>query len=353
MTLGHRDYLIFIGSGLLSNMKLYSSLKSGDTGVIITNDVVSLLYLETVYIGLSKSGVVVDKLVLPDGEEYKTLTVAERVISFLLQKKYDRDLVLIALGGGVIGDLTGFVASIYHRGVRFIQIPTTLLSQVDASIGGKTAVNHALGKNMIGRYHQPNSVVVDFNCLNTLPRREFSSGLAEVIKYAILFDRDFFVWLEDHLKDLFLLKSECLMYCIKRCCELKGNIVEMDECENSSRMLLNLGHTYAHAIEVFLCYKGWLHGEAVSAGIMMAIRFALRVGLFNASDAERVKMLFVRANLPIYGPMEMSPEDYYLCMLRDKKNRLGQLRLVLPIEIGKAVIYDNVSSDVLKSSILI
>ncbi|QOI10903.1 3-dehydroquinate synthase [Blochmannia endosymbiont of Colobopsis nipponica] len=345
-------YPIFIGDGLLKRIDNYGLLELNRIAVIITNDVIAPLYLDLVSSRLSQNGFMFDKVILPNGESQKSLSVVEQVISLLLKQNYTRDMVIIALGGGVIGDLAGFVASIYQRGVCFVQIPTTLLAQVDAAIGGKTAVNHVLGKNMIGSYHQPSSVIIDLNCLSTLSRREFCSGLAEVIKYAVTFDCDFFIWLENHLNDLLSLNLQCLSYCVYRCCSLKIKVVEKDEREFNLRMLLNLGHTYAHAIESYFCYKGnWLHGEAVSVGIMMAMSFSFFLGWFSKSDFDRVRKLLIRASLPIYGPSKMLLEDYLPYIMRDKKNKLHGSCLVLPVQIGKAVVYDDISDDLLKQSI--
>ncbi|CAK8740081.1 3-dehydroquinate synthase [Sodalis praecaptivus] len=288
--------------------------------MLVTNDRLAPLYLDSLSGRLSQAGVKVDRVVLPDGEQHKSLTVLYRVFTALLAKPHGRDTTIIALGGGVIGDLAGFAAASYQRGVRFIQVPTTLLSQVDSSVGGKTAVNHPLGKNMIGAFYQPASVVIDLDCLNTLPRRELSSGLAEVIKYGIILDAAFFAWLEDNLDALLALEPRALAYCIRRCCELKADVVAADEREQGQRALLNLGHTYGHAIETHMGYGNWLHGEAVAAGMMMAVRTARRLGQFSDAEAERVSALLLRAGLPVSGPAEMAAEDYLPHMMRDKKS---------------------------------
>ncbi|XOD69797.1 MAG: 3-dehydroquinate synthase [Sodalis sp. (in: enterobacteria)] len=344
--LGKRSYSITIDTGLFKNPTAFWPLTHGDNAMVVTNDRLACLYLESLCGQLKKIGVKVDWIVLPDGEQNKSLKMLDRVFTALLAKFHGRDTTIIALGGGVIGDLAGFAAASYQRGVRFIQVPTTLLSQVDSSVGGKTAVNHVLGKNMIGAFYQPVSVVIDLDCLNTLPRRELSSGLAEVIKYGIILDAAFFAWLEDNLEALLALEKQALSYCIRHCCKLKANVVNEDEREQKQRTLFNLGHTYGHAIETHMGYGNWLHGEAVAAGIMMAINAARRINQFSDVDANRVSALLLRANLPIKGPAEMAPEDYLSHIMRDKKNIAGQLRLVLPVELGKAKIHSiNVANE--------
>ena len=251
----------------------------------------------------------------------------------------------------MIGDMAGFAAASYQRGVRFIQMPTTLLSQVDSSVGGKTAVNHPLGKNMIGAFYQPASVVIDLDCLATLPARELSSGLAEVIKYGVILDYAFFEWLEENIDALRRLDQEALAYCIRRCCELKAEIVAADEREQGNRALLNLGHTFGHAIEAHMGYGNWLHGEAVAAGMVMAARTAEQLGTFSASLTERLVALLLRAGLPVNGPQQMSAEDYLPHMMRDKKVLSGELRLVLPTDLGKAEVRSGVGHDTVLAAI--
>lgn len=319
--------------------------------MLVTNQSLAPLYLEQVRRVLEQSGVHVDQVILPDGEQYKSLSVLDQVFTALLEKPHGRDTTIVALGGGVIGDLAGFAAASYQRGVRFIQVPTSLLAQVDSSVGGKTAVNHPLGKNMIGAFYQPASVVVDLDCLKTLPARELSSGLAEVIKYGIILDRDFFVWLEENIDALRTLQHDALAYCIRRCCELKAAVVAADERESGMRALLNLGHTYGHAIEAEMGYGNWLHGEGVAAGMVMAAQAARRLGQFSADDVERIKALLVRAGLPVNGPEQMAPESYLPHMMRDKKVLAGELRLVLPTSIGHAEVRGGVAHDIVLASI--
>ncbi len=351
VTLGERSYPITIAAGLFNDPASFAPLTGGDQVMVVTNDTLAPLYLDSITTLLERAGVIVDHVILPDGEQYKSLAVLDRVFTALLQKPHGRDTTLIALGGGVIGDMTGFAAASYQRGVRFIQVPTTLLSQVDSSVGGKTAVNHPLGKNMIGAFYQPASVVIDLDCLKTLPPRELSSGLAEVIKNGIILDYDFFVWLETHLDKLLALDGMALAYCIRRCCELKAAVVAADERENGQRALLNLGHTYGHAIETHMGYGNWLHGEAVAAGIMMAAHAARRLGQFTSDDINRVQALLMRANLPVTGPVEMAPKDYLPHMMRDKKVVSGQLRLVLPRGLGQAEVRAGVTNDIVLASI--
>ncbi|SQB37019.1 3-dehydroquinate synthase [Citrobacter koseri] len=298
--------------------------------MLVTNETLAPLYLDKIRSVLEQAGVNVDSVTLPDGEKYKSLTVLDTVFTALLQKTArSRYHAGCPRRGGVIGDLTGFAAASYQRGVRFIQVPTTLLSQVDSSVGGKTAVNHPLGKNMIGAFYQPASVVVDLDCLKTLPARELASGLAEVIKYGIILDGEFFTWLEDNLDALLRLEGPAMAYCIRRCCELKAEVVAADERETGLRALLNLGHTFGHAIEAEMGYGNWLHGEAVAAGMVMAARTSERLGQFSAADTQRIITLLQRAGLPVHGPREMSAQAYLPHMLRDKKVLAGEMRLVL------------------------
>jgi 3-dehydroquinate synthase len=272
-------------------------------------------------------------------------------MSFLIEGNYSRDVVLVALGGGVIGDLVGFAAACYQRGVDFIQVPTTLLSQVDSSVGGKTAVNHPLGKNMIGAFYQPKSVLIDIDCLKTLPEREFAAGIAEVIKYGIIYDAAFFAWLEENLDKLYALDEEALTYAIARCCAIKAEVVNLDEKESGIRALLNLGHTFGHAIEAELGYGVWLHGEAVAAGTVMAARTAQLQGDLDEQQVERIEKLLLRAKLPVHTPESMSFDDFMRHMMRDKKVLAGQLRLVLPTTVGTAEVVADVPTERIEQAI--
>lgn len=351
VTLGERSYPITIATGLFNDPAFFWPLTCGDSAMLVTNDRLAPLHLDDLHNNLAQAGVKIDRVILPDGEQHKSLAVLEQVFSALLAKPHGRDTTIIAFGGGVIGDLAGFAAASYQRGVRFIQVPTTLLSQVDSSVGGKTAVNHPLGKNMIGAFYQPASVVIDLDYLKTLPRREFSSGLAEVIKYGIILDAAFFTWLETYLEALLALEPQALAYCIRRCCELKANVVAADERDQGQRALLNLGHTYGHAIETYMGYGNWLHGEAVAAGIMMAVHTGRLLGRFGDVNTERIKALLLRAGLPVSGPKEMAPEAYLPHMMRDKKVIAGRLRLVIPVVLGRAEVCAGVESDMVVASI--
>ncbi|MCR3754981.1 MAG: 3-dehydroquinate synthase [Candidatus Westeberhardia cardiocondylae] len=348
----NRNYPIMIFFGLFDCVGCFFPLVFGDRVMIITNTCLANLHLKGLCKKLIEYGVNVDYVVLPDGERYKSFKTLDNIFFSLLKKNHGRDTTILSFGGGVIGDISGFVASVYQRGVRLIHIPTTLLSQVDASIGGKTAVNHKLGKNMIGSFYQPSSVLIELNYLKTLSKREFSSGLSEIIKYAVVFDVCFFNWLENNLDLLFDLDVSAITYCIRKCCELKSNIVVFDEFEKKDkRSLLNFGHTYGHAIEAFMGYGNWLHGEAISVGMMIAMHTSNFLGYFSKNDIDRVKKLFVRANLPIRGPNNMLPKDYFDYMVRDKKNVSNKIRLVLPIYLGCAKIFSDVDNDIIVSSI--
>lgn len=349
--LQERSYPIHIGAGLFEDLYTLLPLRSKDSVMLVTNPTVESLYAEKIANVLKGMGLRVDQAVLPDGEHYKTLATLEHLFTALLENQHGRDTTLIALGGGVIGDITGFAAASYQRGVRYIQLPTTLLAQVDSSVGGKTGVNHPLGKNMVGAFWQPAAVIIDVDCLSTLPKREFTSGMAEVVKYGIIADADFFTWIEAHLAAILALETPALTYCIRRCCELKAQVVAADEFETGQRALLNLGHTFGHAIETHLGYGTWLHGEAVAAGMIMAAKTAQRLGLLPSQQTERIRHLLARLGLPTNGPKEMSPEDYLPHMLRDKKVQNGQLRLVLPRTIGCADVLTNVAHDVVLAAI--
>ena len=348
--LQERRYPILIGNGLLQDERSYP-VKRGDRVMIVTNPTVAQFYLDTVTFALKKRGCEVDHVLLPDGEKYKTLESLNLIFTALLQGNHGRDTIIIALGGGVIGDVAGFAAASYQRGVRLIQIPTTLLSQVDSSVGGKTAVNHELGKNMIGAFYQPSMVIIDTHTLGTLPKREVNAGLAEVIKYGAILDYEFFEWLEAHIDDLVALNNESLQHCIARCCQIKADVVARDETEKGDRALLNLGHTFGHAIETHLGYGNWLHGEAVSTGMMMAAALSEQLGDISVADVSRLEKLLARANLPTLSPDSMQPEDYLPHMMRDKKVLAGKLRLVLLKSLGQAYIATDTDKDLVLNAI--
>ncbi|MCX8649736.1 3-dehydroquinate synthase [Gilliamella sp. B2776] len=350
VALAKRSYPIIIGENLLNEFHHFN-LQAGQRVLIATNETIAPLYLQSLIDMLGKHGVKTDSIIVPDGEKYKTIETWNTILTALLANNHTRNSILIALGGGVIGDVVGFAASAYQRGIKFIQVPTTLLSQVDSSVGGKTAINHPLGKNMIGAFYQPQSVVIDLNCLKTLPQREFSSGLAEVIKYGIILDADFFNWLEIYIEDLLNLDLKALSYCIYRCCQLKAQIVAADETEQDMRAILNLGHTYGHAIEAELGYGNWLHGEAVSVGILMAAQTAKLLNKLTDTEIDRIKNLLIKAKLPVIRPTQMSIESYLPHMMRDKKVLSGQLRLVIPTKIGHAEIIDGIEKEMVFKSI--
>lgn len=347
--LGERSYPIEIAAGLLQRPDVLTQAIKGKRVMIVTNTVVAPLYLERVSQLLADYQV--EHLILPDGEAHKTLATFERIMSALLETNHGRDTTLIALGGGVIGDVVGFAAASFQRGIPFIQVPTTLLSQVDSSVGGKTAVNHPLGKNMIGAFYQPKLVVIDTECLQTLPEREFAAGMAEVIKYGIIWDADFFRWLEQNMSRLQQQDPVALAHAIKRCCEIKADVVAEDETEHGVRALLNLGHTFGHAIEAEQGYGNWLHGEAVAAGIMQAAATAQLRGQLSAEQQERIRALLLAAKLPVRGPADMNFDTYLRHMRRDKKVLAGKLRLVLPVGIGHAEVVADVSDAQLQSVI--
>ena len=348
--LQERRYPILIGNGLLQDERSYP-VKRGERVMIVTNPTVAQFYLDTVTFALKKRGCEVDHVLLPDGEKYKTLESLNLIFTALLQGNHGRDTTIIALGGGVIGDVAGFAAASYQRGVRLIQIPTTLLSQVDSSVGGKTAVNHELGKNMIGAFYQPSMVIIDTHTLGTLPKREVNAGLAEVIKYGAILDYEFFEWLEAHIDELVALNNESLQHCIARCCQIKADVVARDETEKGDRALLNLGHTFGHAIETHLGYGNWLHGEAVSTGMMMAASLSEQLGDISVADVSRLEKLLARANLPTLSPDSMQPEDYLPHMMRDKKVLAGKLRLVLLKSLGQAYIVTDTDKDLVLNAI--
>lgn len=338
VALGDRSYPIHIGAGLLDRADLIlPHLKRSKQVVIVTNDVVAPLYLERLEGALRRVGTTTSSIVLPDGEAHKDWLTLNRIFDGLLYGLADRGTTLIALGGGVIGDIVGFAAATYQRGVPFIQIPTTVLAQVDSSVGGKTAINHPLGKNMIGAFHQPRLVVADTATLNTLPGRELRAGLAEIIKYGLIRDPDFLVWLDANLEALLARDEAALTFAIERSCRNKAEVVAADETEQGERALLNLGHTFGHAIETGLGYGEWLHGEAVAAGTVMAADLSHRLGWIAGNDVERIRDLFMRAGLPVVGP-DLGAARYLEFMRHDKKVANGQLRLILLKSLGKAVV---------------
>lgn len=350
VALAKRSYPIHIGRGLLSDASLILPHLKRKNVAIVTNTTVEPLYLATLTNTLQAAGVTVIPIVLPDGEAYKNSDTLNTIYDALLQHRCERSTTLIALGGGVIGDLTGYAAATYLRGVPFIQIPTTLLSQVDSSVGGKTGINHPLGKNMIGAFYQPQLVLADIDTLKTLPPREFSAGVAEVIKYGLIRDAKFFDWLEANMAKLMQLDEQVLSEAIYRSCQNKADVVAKDEHEQGERALLNLGHTFGHAIENAMGYGVWLHGEAVAAGTMMAADLSQRMDWLTADQVARIKNSLLAANLPLLPP-KLGAAKYLDLMGLDKKVENGKIRLVLQQGIGHAVITSDYDADKLSASL--
>ena len=348
--LANRSYPIYIGRSLISNVDLILPHLKRKHVAIVTNTTVAPLYLETLSNALQAAGVTVIPIILPDGEAYKNSETLNLIYDALLQNRCERSTTLIALGGGVIGDLTGYAAATYLRGVPFIQIPTTLLSQVDSSVGGKTGINHPLGKNMIGAFYQPQLVLADIDTLQTLPAREFSAGMAEVIKYGLIRDAEFFDWLEVHIEKLMALDEKAITEAIYRSCKNKADVVARDEHETGERALLNLGHTFGHAIENAMGYGVWLHGEAVGAGTMMAADLSQRMGWLTVDEVKRIRQLLTAAKLPLDAP-KLGVEKYLDLMQLDKKVADGKIRLVLQQAIGQSVITSDYDAEKLKETL--
>ncbi len=337
IALEDRSYDIHIGNGLLQDPASWSGLPKARCALVVSNETVAPLYLDTVVARLRPHYTQVLTIVLPDGEAYKGWDAIERIASTLLASAADRKTVLFALGGGVIGDMTGFAAAIYMRGVPFVQIPTTLLAQVDSSVGGKTAINHALGKNMLGAFYQPLRVLADLDTLKTLPDRELSAGLAEVIKYGPIADAAFLDWLEAHMDALRSRDPVALAHAVQRSCEIKAWVVGQDERESGLRAILNFGHTFGHAIETGLGYGEWLHGEAVGCGMVMASDLSVRLGLMPPAFLDRMRALIERAGLPVTAPASIGVERFMSLMRVDKKAEDGEIRFVLIESLGRAV----------------
>lgn len=344
--LGERSYPIYVQQDALSALELFTSHIKSKNVVIVTNDTVNPLYAEGVKQLLEDFDV--STVSIQDGEQYKTLATFESITAQLLANKAARDTTLIAIGGGVVGDITGFVAACYQRGIPFIQVPTTLLSQVDSSVGGKTAVNHALGKNMIGAFYQPKAVIIDTDSLKTLPKKEFAAGMAEVIKYGVIYDADFFHWLESNVDRIKALETDAIAHIVTRCCQIKADIVAQDEKESGIRALLNLGHTFGHAIEAEMGYGLWLHGEAVAVGIVLASEVALAKEWLKASEVRRIESLLKAFDLPCSKPETMNYEQFMQHMRHDKKVEEGAIRFVIPNAIGSATVTSNVNDDILQ-----
>lgn len=337
--LGERSYPVYIGAYALEHSEFFLPHLDGEQVVIVTDETVGPLYLERLQKTLH--GLQCTTVTLPSGEQTKELGVVNQIFDHLLEQRTNRDAALVALGGGVVGDITGFAAACYQRGIAFVQVPTTLLAQVDSSVGGKTGINHRLGKNMIGAFHQPVCVVADTSTLATLEQRQLSAGIAEVIKYGLIRDYAFFEWLEDHMEELVAGKPDAQEYAVKRSCENKAAIVAADERESGVRALLNLGHTFGHAFETGLGYGVWLHGEAVGAGMSLAAELSRRLGWIDQSTTRRIQGLIARARLPIHAPARLPTQSVVEMMSVDKKVIGGRMRLVLLKAIGEAILTDD------------
>lgn len=337
VSLGERSYPIYIGSGLLKKPELFKPWITGKSVFVVTNTTVGPLYSQSLIQTISGDAKSVHEIVLPDGESYKDWATLQKIFDALLTHRADRKSVLIALGGGVIGDMVGFAAASFMRGIRFIQVPTTLLAQVDSSVGGKTGINHPLGKNMIGAFHQPVAVIADLNTLKSLPPRELSAGLAEVIKHGAIADAEFFDWIEAHRQELLSCDSSTMSHAVERSCEIKSAVVAADEKESGIRAILNFGHTFGHAIESGLGYGEWLHGEAVGCGMVMAADLSSRLGYLNAEEVSRLKKLIAAMGLPDSAP-KLGNDRFFDLMRIDKKSEGGEIRYITLERIGKAKI---------------
>jgi 3-dehydroquinate synthase len=333
-----RSYPIHIGAGVIREAgRLLAPILPIPNVVVVSNPVVAALWQAPLRASLSAAGIASEAILVPDGEAHKTLQTLEDILTRLIECRAERSTTVIALGGGVVGDLAGFAAATYQRGVPLVQVPTTLLAQVDSSVGGKTGVNHRLGKNMIGAFHQPRAVLIDPDCLATLPERELRAGIAEVVKYGAIRDVAFFEWLEKNMDPLLARDSAALVHAIERSCKIKAEIVAADERESGVRALLNFGHTFGHAIEAGAGYGEWLHGEAVAAGMVMAARLSSRIGTLKASDGGRLRDLVARARLPVEGA-PLGAARYLELMGRDKKVAAGAMRFVLLRALGDAYV---------------
>ncbi|TGD73180.1 3-dehydroquinate synthase [Mangrovimicrobium sediminis] len=346
--LGERSYPIYIGRDLLRDPRLIASHIPGSQVVLVSNDTVAPLYLDRLREAVGERRLLTE-VILPDGERYKSLQQLEYIFDRILADRHSRSTTLVALGGGVIGDITGFAAACYQRGVEFLQVPTTLLAQVDSSVGGKTAVNHTLGKNMIGAFHQPRAVFIDINTLHSLPAREFAAGLAEVVKYGLICDAPFYQWLQDNMARLLAREEAALAEAVERSCANKARVVADDEREAGMRAILNLGHTFGHAIETAQGYGEWLHGEAIAAGMVLALQLSAQRGWIAGEEVAALEELLSGMGLPVAPPEGMHADQFIDLMSRDKKVLDGRLRLVLLQEIGQACIVDDAGEDELRA----
>jgi 3-dehydroquinate synthase len=351
VALGSRSYPIHIGAGLIGSANLYAPYLGGRAAAIVTDAVVAPLYLAKVSQALQAAGARSTEIIVPEGEQAKSWRGVEQVVDALVDARLGRDGLVVALGGGVVGDLAGFAAAVYQRGVPFVQVPTTLLGQVDSSVGGKTAINHARGKNMIGAFHQPRAVIADVATLDTLPERELRSGLAEVIKHGLALDAAFVEWLEANVEKILARERAALVHAVRRSCELKARIVAADERELGARALLNFGHTFGHAIEAATGYGSWLHGEAIAAGMVMASELSARLGLLGMADVQKIRTLLLRAGLPVTGPA-LAPPKLMALMTLDKKAAKGRTRFVVLEAIGRAALSADVDDAAVRQAIV-
>jgi len=347
--LGQRSYPVLIGRSLLGRQELLQPYIPGHQVMIVSNETIAALYLDAVRRALD--GKRIDVHLMPDGEQHKNFTELVKIYDSLLEHRHERGTTLIALGGGVVGDITGFAAATYQRGVNFVQLPTTLLAQVDSSVGGKTAVNHALGKNMIGAFYQPRCVIADLDSLESLPEREFAAGLAEVVKYGLIADRGFYDWLHVNRKAIMHRETAVLIKAVKRSCEIKAEVVAQDETETGRRAILNFGHTFGHAIETSTRYSKFLHGEAVAVGMVMAMRLSISLGAVADKELQRLTELLVYFGLPVVPPAGMDPADFLELMALDKKVKAGRIRLVLLEKLGTARVFEGCDLELIRRSL--
>ncbi len=350
LALGERSYPIHIGAGLIGDARLYAPHVKQRRVAVVTNPVVAPLYLGRVQEALAQAGAQAVPILIDDGEQAKAWPTLDRVFATLLAARLGRDTLIVALGGGVVGDLAGFAAAVYQRGIPFVQVPTTLLAQVDSAVGGKTAINHALGKNMVGAFHQPLAVIADVATLDTLPDRELRAGIAEVIKHGLALDLEFLEWLEKHMERMLARDPDALAHAVRRSCELKAQVVAADERESGRRAILNFGHSFGHAIEAGVGYGEWLHGEAVATGMVMAAELSARAGTLRREDADRAKALIARAGLPVRGP-KLAVERYLELMQVDKKTAGGRLRFILLEGLGRAIQRGDLDERLVRESI--
>ena len=354
LTVGLQDraYPIYIGENIEYGSLIRKALPKVQKVMVVTNETVGPLYLKSLQSSLEQEQFEVATCILKDGEKYKNIDSFYTIHTRLLEENFGRDGAIIALGGGVIGDLSGFAASTYQRGIAFVQVPTTLLAMVDSSVGGKTAINHPLGKNMIGSFHQPKAVIASLECLKTLPEREITAGLGEVVKTAMIKDEPFFMYLEKHIEAVFTCNLDVLGVIVERCCNIKAEVVAHDEKEHGLRAILNFGHTFGHALESFLGYGTWLHGEAVGLGMIIASNLAVKRGLLKAESAHRLLNLCRKAKLPVTIPENMQDKDFIFYMHHDKKVRQGTVRYVLPVDVGAVRLFPDVGDEEVSALIL-